>query len=165
MVALPFALYAALSLLHDAGTFRFDLEFTLARLGGIPPGRQLANLAHNYTVLLAQYSWWALGMVGRFLLRPARLAVLALLLLLLPIAILGRTVALHGLSFYYVTPLLPFVALGVVALLSGNGRCRCLQRHRPCDAAFTRSHPAGTVRLRSALQAGALRYLWDRGIV
>jgi hypothetical protein len=39
------------------------------------------------------------------------------LLLMLPLVTLGRTVALSGVSYYYITPLLPFVALGMAGLI------------------------------------------------
>jgi hypothetical protein len=38
-------------------------------------------------------------------------------MMLLPIAVLGHTAALYSLSFYSLIPLLPFVALGMAALL------------------------------------------------
>lgn len=52
-----------------------------------------------------------------FLLRPVRLQRLSLLMFLFPIIILGRTVALFNLSFYYMIPLLPFVGLGVATVI------------------------------------------------
>jgi hypothetical protein len=97
--------------------FLFDLNFTLFRLSRLSPLAQIRTLIANYSTLLFQDVWIALGLVGLFLLRPVRLRRLSLLLFLLPILILGRTTALYSLGFYYMIPLLPFVGLGVAALL------------------------------------------------
>jgi hypothetical protein len=78
---------------------------------------QIRALITNYSTLVFQDTWIALGLVGLFLLRPVRLRRLGLLLFLLPIFVLGRTTALYSLGFYYMIPLLPFVGLGVAALL------------------------------------------------
>ncbi|MCP4532421.1 MAG: hypothetical protein GY831_14470, partial [Delftia sp.] len=78
---------------------------------------QIKTLALNYTVLTSQDQWLALALVGLFIKRPARPRGLALLLLLAPIVVLGRTEALFTLSAYYVIPLFPLVSLGVALLL------------------------------------------------
>ena len=111
----PFTVYAGILHWTAADIFWFDLDYTLGRLGGISPGRQLWILAENYTLLLSQNSWWALGLAGLFLL-PRQVRAPALLFLLVPVLAVGRSEALHGLSFYYMIPVLPFVALGVGAL-------------------------------------------------
>jgi len=114
---LPFGLYAAAMLLQAPQAFLFDLHFTLLRLGKLSPPAQLQTLALNYATLVFQDAWIALGLAGLFALRPLRLRRLSLLLFLLPIAILGRTTALFSLGAYYTIPLLPFVGLGVAALV------------------------------------------------
>jgi hypothetical protein len=117
LVLLPFGLYAAVMLTTALQAFLFDLNFTLFRLGRLSPIDQVKTLATNYATLVFQDAWFALGLVGLFLLRPVRLRRLSLLLFLLPILILGRTTALYSLGFYYMIPLLSFVGLGVAALL------------------------------------------------
>ncbi|MBN1813087.1 MAG: glycosyltransferase family 39 protein [Anaerolineae bacterium] len=117
LVLLPFGLYAAVMLATAPQAFLFDLNFTLFRLSKLSLLAQVRTLITNYSTLIFQDTWIALGWVGLFLLRPARLRRLSLLLFLLPILILGRTTALYSLGFYYMIPLLPFVGLGVAALL------------------------------------------------
>lgn len=117
LVLLPFGLYAAVMLATAPQAFLFDLNFTLFRLSKLSLPAQVRTLVTNYATLVFQDAWIALGLVGLFLLRPVRLQRLSLLLFLLPILILGRTTALYSLGFYYMIPLLPFVGLGVAALL------------------------------------------------
>jgi hypothetical protein len=117
LAGLPFGLYAAVMLARCPQAFLFDLNFTLLRLSKLSPIDQVNTLATNYATLLLQDAWIALGVVGLFLLRPARLRRLSLLLFLLPILILGRTTALYNLGFYYTIPLLPLVGLGLGSLL------------------------------------------------
>jgi hypothetical protein len=117
LLFLPFGSYTAFMLLTAPEAFLFDLQFTLSRLSHLPLADQLERLATNYTVLATQDQWLALALVGLFLLRPLRLQGLVWLLLGMPILLLGRTEALYHLSFYYMIPLLPFISLGVAALL------------------------------------------------
>ncbi len=117
LMLLPFGLYAAIELITVTRAFLFDLNFTLLRLNQIPLSDQLSTLANNYAVLLSQDSWLVLGLAGLLLLRPIQSQRLSLLLLIGPTVLLGRTVALYSLSFYYMLPLLPFVALGLAALI------------------------------------------------
>ncbi len=117
LAALPVGLYAMVMLVSAPQAFLFDLRFTLARLGGASLPAQLVTIAQNYTILVAQDAWIALAMVGLFIQRPRRAQRLNLLLFLLPVIVLGRTAALYGLTFYYMIPFLPWVALGVAALV------------------------------------------------
>jgi 4-amino-4-deoxy-L-arabinose transferase-like glycosyltransferase len=122
LLLLPFGVYAIVMLANAPQAFCFDVRFTLSRLGALPPLAQVKTLALNYTVLVSQDFWIALGIVGLFLLRPARLQRLSLLLFLLPIVVLGRTAALYSLSSYYVIPLLPFVSLGMAVVVERGVR-------------------------------------------
>jgi 4-amino-4-deoxy-L-arabinose transferase-like glycosyltransferase len=117
LMLLPFAFYAGLMLLSSPDAFLFDLRFTLSRVSGFTLIDQVQNLALNYTTLLTQDSWILAGVIGLFLLPQPRLRGLALLMLFIPPAIMGRNIALYSLSFYYLIPLLPLVALGVASLL------------------------------------------------
>lgn len=120
LLVLPASAYAAAMLLTAPEAFLFDAAFTMERLGGVAVGEQVRTLAENL-LRLVQDVWWVAGLVGLFLL-PRRLRSMALLFLLLPVLLLGRTEALYGLSAYYTIPLLPMVALGVGALLAEGGR-------------------------------------------
>ena len=117
LMILPFGAYALVMLLTNPDSFLFDLDYTLFRLNRLSLLDQIGNAALNYTTLISQDSWMLAGIIGLFLLRPLRLRILSLALLLVPLALLGRTVALHSLSYYYITPLLPLVALGLAALI------------------------------------------------
>jgi Dolichyl-phosphate-mannose-protein mannosyltransferase len=117
LLLLPFGLYVAVMLAQIPQVFIFDLHYTLSRLSQLSPAAQLTTLGVNYTTLIAQDTWIALALVGLLMLRPARLQRLSLLLFLFPIAVLGRTVALYSLSFYYMIPLLPFVGLGMASVI------------------------------------------------
>jgi hypothetical protein len=116
LAMLPLSVYAVVMLASVPQAFCFDVRFTLSRLDK-PLLEQLRVLALNYTTLVFQDAWIALGAVGLFVLRPLRLQRLSLSLFWLPIVVLGRSVALFSLSFYYMIPLLPLVALGVAALI------------------------------------------------
>jgi 4-amino-4-deoxy-L-arabinose transferase-like glycosyltransferase len=114
----PFGLYALVMLLHAPDAFLFDLRFTLSRLNPHPEiDWQINNLAHNYNVLLNQDLWFPAGVIGLFLVRPAALRWAGWLMFMWPLFNTGRIVALYNLSAYYMIPLLPFVALGVAALV------------------------------------------------
>jgi hypothetical protein len=145
LVMLPFGLYAVVMLAAAPQAFLFDLSFTLFRLSKLSLLAQIRTLITNYSTLVFQDTWIALGLVGLFLLRPARLRRLSLLLFLLPILILGRTTALYSLGFYYMIPLLPFVGLGVAALLrygtpyvwqSIHGAVAAISKNRACFTAL-----------------------------
>ncbi len=117
LLLLPFGVYSIVMLANAPQAFSFDLRFTLSRLGALSPLAQVKTLALNYTVLVTQDFWIALGIVGLFLLRPTSLQRLSLLLFLLPIVVLGRAAALFSLSSYYMIPLLPFVSLGMAVVI------------------------------------------------
>ncbi len=83
----------------------------------LPLDQQVATLWQNVTTLAAQDAWLIAGLIGLVLLKPPRLRWIALAFFAIPIVLLGRTTALFSLSFYYLIPLLPFVALGVASLI------------------------------------------------
>jgi hypothetical protein len=110
----PFLVYGVWMWVADSSAFLFDLRYTMTRLGGADVGAQMRTLSQNLTVLLFQDVWFVVGLIGLWRLRVARGLTLAFLLL--PIIILGRTVALYHLSGYYLIPLFPFMALGAAQL-------------------------------------------------
>jgi 4-amino-4-deoxy-L-arabinose transferase-like glycosyltransferase len=136
LIALPFGLYALIMLFHAPDAFLFDLDYTLNRMGGLSLVNQFENVGENYTTLLSLNFWIPLGIVGLFLLNPSHIRRIILLLLLLPIFILGRTVALYSLSFYYFTPLLPFIALGMANLVYRGGVFIWQDTHKITDKRF-----------------------------
>lgn len=147
LLALPFGLYTALMLIHAPEAFLFDFGFTASRLSALSPFSQLANIALNYTTLISQDFWMLAGVIGLFMLRPARLRALCGLLLFVPLLIMGRSVALYSLSAYYMIPLMPFVALGVAALLRyGVPRLWGIIHDGVAAAAYVREVPANAGR-------------------
>ncbi|MEM7111609.1 MAG: hypothetical protein AAF614_04205 [Chloroflexota bacterium] len=118
LTLLPFGLYAAWMATTVPEAFWFDLGYTFSRVSGLSLFEQTLTLAQNYTVLLLGDVWMLAGFVGLFLLRPLPLRWLVLAMVGLPFVVMGRSQALFSLSFYYMIPLLPFVALGAAALVS-----------------------------------------------
>lgn len=116
LVALPFGAWAASEMMQHPDIFLFDLRYTLGRLSTPSLTEQFENIARNVTILVGGDGWLAAGVVGLFLLRAVRFRAVAVLLLIIPVIVIGRVVALYSLSYYYVTPLLPLVALGMGAL-------------------------------------------------
>lgn len=114
---LPVLLYAGVMLLLVPEVFRFDLAYTLFRLGGQSLTTQVQTLSQNYTTLLSSDPWLLAGIIGLWLVRPLTLRWLVLALWFIPVVMMGRTVALFQLSAYYLIPLLPVIAIGVAALL------------------------------------------------
>lgn len=116
LALLPLGVFTAVSLLTVPDAYLFDWQFTLSRVR-LPLTAQLRNLTINMVTLLSQSGWLAMGVVGIFAIKPARLQKLVWLFLLVPFVIIGRTAALYSLSFYYMIPLLPWLTLGGAALL------------------------------------------------
>ncbi|MCB9453488.1 MAG: glycosyltransferase family 39 protein [Anaerolineaceae bacterium] len=117
LAGLPFALYALWMLFLAPDAFLYDLRFTFLRLGTMPPGDQVWNIVLQYTTLISQDFWLLAGVIGLFLLHLPQLRMVGVLLFFAPLALMARSAALHSLSFYYMIPLLPLVALGVAGLL------------------------------------------------
>jgi 4-amino-4-deoxy-L-arabinose transferase-like glycosyltransferase len=122
LVIAPFALFMVSMLLTAPNAFWFDMDYTLFRLGGRDLGEQFSLIIENITILFAQDRWFLLGFLGLFFIPPRKWRGLALVFFVSPLFVLGRTVALHGLSFYYLIPVLPFVAMGFGQLLFGLGQ-------------------------------------------
>lgn len=118
LTLLPFGLYAAWMAATVPEAFWFDLDYTFSRVSGLSLFEQAWTLAQNYTVLLLGDMWMLVGFVGLFLLRPLPLRWLVLVMVGLPFVVMGRSQALFSLSYYYMIPLLPFVALSVGAFIS-----------------------------------------------
>jgi hypothetical protein len=117
LALLPFGLYVIVMSISVLAAFWFDARFVLSRLNQLPLDRQLATLLQNAAVIARQDAWMWLGLIGLAMLRPAQFRGIALALFLIPMVLLGRTTALFSLSFYYLIPLLPLVALGMASLI------------------------------------------------
>ena len=122
VILFPFGLYAALMLLAAPDAFWFDLQYTLSRLNTMTLPEQIDNVIQNYTVLFNKNFWFPLGFLGIIWIVERDFRWIAALFLFFPLFSLARTVALFNLSFYYMIPLLPLIALGVAAALDGLWR-------------------------------------------
>ena len=117
VLVMPFGLFTMGMLLTASDSFWFDMDYTLFRLGGRSLGEQFNLIVENITVLFAQDRWFLLGFAGLWCIPDRKWRVLTLAFFALPLLVLGRTVALYGLSYYYLIPVLPFVAMGVGQLI------------------------------------------------
>lgn len=113
----PLALYLLSIGARDPGVLITDARFILALMSAVPWWAQLPLLVVNLGTLMLTEVWWLPGLLGLLLLRPARARSLMLLLYLVPLLLLGRTAGLAGLRLYSISPLFPFVAIGVANLL------------------------------------------------
>ena len=123
LALLPLGSYAMIMLATVPQAFLFDLRFVLSRVNQLSVEQQAATLWQNVTTLAAQDVWLIVGVIGLLLLRPPRLRWIALAFFAIPIVLLGRTMALYSLSFYYLIPLFPFIALGVASLVRYGTAC------------------------------------------
>lgn len=117
-IVAPFMVYAVIELFILPDIFLHDLSYTLSRTGGLSLHLQLENLIKNSSVLLTETWWMPMGVFGLLFVRPKSFRVMLVLLMILPIVISGRTVALYNLSAYYMIPFLPFIAIGLAALVT-----------------------------------------------
>lgn len=117
LMILPVLIFVGYMLLTVPATFIFDLKFIAFRMGAIPAYLQLPLMALNFGALITWDAWILAGFIGLFLLWPIRMRRLTALYFLTPMILLGRTTGLVGFGFYYLSPLLPFIALGVAALI------------------------------------------------
>lgn len=113
----PFIIYAFFEFYNQGDIFLYDLTYTLSRTGGIALITQIENVIQNIQVLLTETGWILAGVAGFLWIQPRYFRWVVILFVFIPILILGRTVALYNLSAYYMIPFLPFIAIGVSALL------------------------------------------------
>ncbi|MGB1288390.1 MAG: hypothetical protein ACPG7F_17785, partial [Aggregatilineales bacterium] len=121
VILVPIALYALIMMNSAPDAFLYDIDFTRSRMGEADAITQIETLSNNYLQLLRLDLWFPAGIIGLFLLRPIRLRVVLLMLLIIPVLATGRVVALYHLSFYYMIPLLPLITTGVAALIRYGG--------------------------------------------
>lgn len=113
----PLVVYLVSIAARDPQLLADDLRFIAARLAVVPWWAQPSLVVLNLGTLMLTEVWWIPALIGLTVLRPRRLGVLLLLLLLVPLILLGRTTGLAGLRLYSISPLFPWVALGVASLL------------------------------------------------
>jgi 4-amino-4-deoxy-L-arabinose transferase-like glycosyltransferase len=118
LIFLPFILYALFMLLTASQAFLFDVQFTLLRIGKFSFLEQISLTFVNFISLIQHDFWVGLGIVGLFIIPIERLYHLSILSLVFPLLALGRTVILGSAGYYYFIPLMPFIALGVAALVN-----------------------------------------------
>jgi len=114
-VVLP-GVYAGIMWAAFRDAFLFDLAYTFSRFSYALPV-QVVGIVFNYGLLWEWDPWFIPGCVGLFFLsrRSTRLAVGMTFFGALFSVI--RVAAVHGLGFYRVIPLFPFVCLGIAVLL------------------------------------------------
>jgi len=115
---IPFGIFAGISLLLMPDVFLYDLEYTFFRLGELPIIIQYPFAVYNLSKLISSDVWWAFAVIGLFMIENKRLKYLSFLMLFIPLFLLARSAYLPELSFYYLIPLFPVVALGAAGLLT-----------------------------------------------
>lgn len=121
----PTALCAILPILiwgvwmwYSAGeVFLFDLAFAFSRMQ-LPFLIQVAQYVLSYKATLEYDLWLALGTLGLLLLPTRQSRWLLGGPYFMSLIALLRTVNAAGLGYYYLLPLLPFVAMGVASLIA-----------------------------------------------
>ena len=113
----PLLAYGSWMLLRAPDAFWFDLRFIASRLSAIPWWAQLPLVVYNFGTLILSDPWWAPALIGLMLARPRRWRLLMLTVFLLPLILLGRSAGLAGLRLYSISPLFPFIGLGIANLV------------------------------------------------
>lgn len=113
----PLTVYLAMIAFSDARVLTTDLGFIAARLAVVPWWAQASLIVLNLGTLMLTEVWWIPALIGLLVMQPRRLSRLMLTLLLVPLVLLGRTTGLAGLRLYSISPLFPWVAMGVASLL------------------------------------------------
>ncbi len=115
-LSLP-ALYLAFSFWNSPAAFAEDFALTFLRSGGNPLA-QLASILLNYPVFIASSFWFALGVIGLFLIEPRQLRLLLLLFffaVLFSVLRFSVVSEVAKLGFYRILGLVPFLSLGIAA--------------------------------------------------
>jgi 4-amino-4-deoxy-L-arabinose transferase-like glycosyltransferase len=130
----PLALYALTLILNDPQVFFFDLDFILRLMSAVPWWAQVPMVALNFGTLALDDPWWIPAIVGILLVSKPRNRRLLLLSFLLPLVLLARTAGLAGVRLYSISPLFPFIAIGMGELLwQGVPRLLSLGRRAASD--------------------------------
>ena len=157
LALLPLAAYSLVMTLKAPQAFLFDWQFVFLRLSSLSLAEQIKTVAQNMTVLTAQDVWLAAALLGLFFIPHQHLKYTCLLFFFIPFIILGRTTPLFSLSYHYMIPFLPFVAIGLASLVhiatpviyqtfngtrtSAAGTPRSVSGDKHKKSAFIRVHP------------------------
>lgn len=116
LLILPLGGFVIQQLLYNADAFLFDLNFTFGRVSDVSFAVQIDTLQTNLLMLMRHYWLVPFGLLGMAFVPTRELRAAILLTFWVPFLIIGRTVPLFSLSFYYTIPLLPLICIGVATL-------------------------------------------------
>ncbi len=114
---IPFLIYIVVMLFLKPQAFLFDLQNIFTRSEGFTLTAIVPAWIINYGLLLAYDYWFIPALIGIFLIRPVRFGQFVLLFIAVPLFFVGRSFIFAGIGYYYVSPLLSLVALGVAAVI------------------------------------------------
>jgi hypothetical protein len=114
---LPFVIYIGILLLSQPHETMFDLNYLFMRSRGLSPLAYLPAWIINYGLLLSHDYWFLPALIGMFVIKPFRFGQFLLLFWALPIIIMTRSVYVAGIGYYYMSPFLSVIALGMAAVI------------------------------------------------
>ncbi|MBI5651720.1 MAG: glycosyltransferase family 39 protein [Chloroflexi bacterium] len=109
-------LFLIVSYLAAPASFMQDFALTFSRTESSLLA-QFVMASFNYTVFLGSNAWMIPSIIGLFLIEPRRVRALVLLIFFTMLFFVLRFSVIADLGFYRVLGLVPFMALGIVALL------------------------------------------------
>lgn len=116
LIILPFSIYSVVMLLIAPEAFLFDFNNIFFRVSS-------SSLPVQFISILINSGWvyqdilFLLGIFGILLYPSARLKKILLLFILIPFLLISRTNPIVGQANYFITPLIPFYAMGAGYLL------------------------------------------------
>lgn len=111
LIFLPAALYSASMLITAPQTYLFDINFIYFRVSSLSLPLQLAAIVIGLWRTLQDMPF-LLGIIGAFLQPATRLVKTLLLFMLLPFAVIARSIQIVDLGAYHLIPVFPFFAIG-----------------------------------------------------
>jgi 4-amino-4-deoxy-L-arabinose transferase-like glycosyltransferase len=114
---LPAAVYISVLLITQTHETVFDLQYLFSRSSGLSPLSYLPSLIINYGLLISHDQWFLPALIGMFLIKPFRFGQFLLIFWVLPIMIMVKSVNVAGIGYYYTSPFLSLVALGLGAII------------------------------------------------
>jgi hypothetical protein len=117
LVLIPFTIYIIVMLIIEPQAFLFDLKYTFLRVQGFSLLEYIPVWLFNYGLILKHDYWVFPALVGMVLIKPVRFGQFVILFWAVPLVILARSFLVAGLGYYYTSPLISLIALGVAALI------------------------------------------------
>jgi 4-amino-4-deoxy-L-arabinose transferase-like glycosyltransferase len=114
---LPILIYFAILLISQPDESLFDLIFLLNRSKGLSLTAYIPAWIMNFGLLLEHDHWFLPALVGVFILKPVRFGQFSLLFWAVPMIIMARSLIVAGIGYYYASPLLPIISLGLGSLV------------------------------------------------